>query len=1661
MIKKERVATFDSVYFTKPEQKIPDFMPGRADAAFLHQLEVAIRSGNNSVDNDVLDELFVQTGFPKHYKRLILVLYAPGHKRILVSREVSKTGKFSSVFQRLLAHSRCALMASQPFRLQMDFLLEPALPVDFYAVGMEQSGENHFEIGIDGLVISGVDKKPQFFLPGDAYVRSIMAMGQLRDYMKRAFGEEYLRQAEFKRFRSESYLSGKKTWLRLYRGYPVVGAISKNKIEHAVELAIAHIQTTQEANGKFLYYYDSASDTRRDHEHPKRDLAKNPYYNILRHCGGALTCIYYEKYSRQGKTLDNICRAIDYLIAQARVQDYGGRDGAYIYSEKKSKLGGTGIALYLLADYQVLTGDDRYRLWADRFAWHLLNQITASGEFIYYNIYLDKPVSEAENQDYFSFFYPGEAVCGLAKYLHLVDAENREIFFEKLRKALEFLLVVRPKTRASEYSEVPSDGWLMMGIMELWDFEEMRDPIYADFVFSDAGQMIEHMYKVTDAPYPDYAGAFYYNFGDYPYADGARCEGLLGAYELAVKMGDREQVRQIWPALCLAAWAVMHLVNTEDAIYSAKNPAIALGGIRFKYTRQWFRIDTIQHVASFFAKMLPYWDSIESQPIEQTNTQYSQSYIQINRENSMRILKKFDKNQLFRFFVDGRFHKKYEGWVGYEAGERGSVQALLNGFSFMMDHFDLTTGLEPNYLLDLHKVCMMGVQTKNLKTSPGDLRFLNAGMPYLANTTTLENIREILTMRMGDGTAVFNTAAYAKPAEMLDAEDVYQAILHHGKLNYRNWYPNLSKEDTNALEKKSGLKAFYEAKHRVQMQFADKVETIVGRFNADMLDAPTQEARLRSIALLIRELELLHPFPDGNCRTFACVLLTQLLLNYGFTPAILKNPNLDGECSLAQWIEEIQIGMGITESLLENPQARVYNYSIEDAKPEDIQSFSEMAKELVQKIESYHEIFLTPQRLKAYTQGQWLVPCPEFMRFSGVGTYNTYSKGNVYFALELAKWIKEGKDIRQELTRVLSKGIKALVTDHVEYGDGWDIPVLLVDDAFAAFKAAAVQTRIDLNPFTILITGTEGKSGAKVQLQHLLSFQAQAHGVRNSANTEVPVLRSLINLSADEKVEINEVSVGSDEAYRVERTRMVSPNLCLFTNIGPNHMDMHKTMENVLRAKSSVVEGLREGGVCIVDADNPYYEGLVDAIRQRKPQVSIVTYGSSSSDTGQLLTSEFDNERLGWNVQARLNDEFLSYFLPLPHQHAPLASVGVLLTIKQSGYDAVRAAADFSGFQPYETMGHLVRLYKHGKELLFYDQSRRGGISGMRSAFSDIANIKVRGKVVALVGGVSVLRDSDWTKEVHGQLAELINNSPINHLYTTGNYMQYVTEHLHKQPIKHSEDLEELARFLVNDIEPGDLLFIIGSAYLYLGRVAEKVQQLLKQGSGAVAVSASPKSPVYRMLCAYQDVAKGVTAAKAVASQGVHYSDYQESLKSYATFTDFRAVLLTDFFHRMDSLLPEIRPMTCVNAEMAATAFNRYVVSQQFCRRWFNNFDKNSNLPTKQLFGSFYDFGDPELLLHVQVATVNLHIGFVCCRRTENGYVPGSMSEAEANQIGARMVTKGIKDLKYRTWGAKWLSVDLGSFIELTKPNVFMAMAETVDSELFARKIRPLVESLA
>lgn len=550
----------------------------------------------------------------KHRHGAAITIYQPGHQRIRVVRRRKEFE--NNIFDALQAarnHPRfCEFDLLYKARIQFDFFGFVERDIRFGDFSSKFPSNSGFEFGIDGLRIK-TDAKDHYFLPGDCYVRSILGLGQLKRYLTRLTGALRIEDCPMDLIQSTSFVSFGDRWLPLYRGHPVPGPVTIGDVEQVCERAINNISMNFRSDERFMYYYDAAKNSHIDHEHPNRDPVKDPYYNELRHCGGIVTLLLAYERRSDPVILSIIEQAIAFIYKISHTyQVKDGRVARYLVYNRKSKLGGAGLALYSLALYQKVTGSNTHARIAEELSNHLLSEILINGEFRYYHIYLDKNVSLYENAQYFSFYYPGEALIGLATYLKWVDAsEHRLTEVEgKVKAALQFLLVDRPRERSSEYKSLPSDAWLMAAINEFWDIPRFQEVSYAQFVFRDADRIISQMYTEADALFPDYVGAFYYNIGDFPYPDGARCEGLVAALALAEKLELDENVRRYASALIKTIRATILLANTPESLYFAPDPEKALGGIRFKLTRQWFRIDTIQHVVCYYYRFLDIYDRL-------------------------------------------------------------------------------------------------------------------------------------------------------------------------------------------------------------------------------------------------------------------------------------------------------------------------------------------------------------------------------------------------------------------------------------------------------------------------------------------------------------------------------------------------------------------------------------------------------------------------------------------------------------------------------------------------------------------------------------------------------------------------------------------------------------------------------------------------------------------------------------------------------------------------------------------------------------------------------------------------------------------------------------------------------------------------------------------
>ncbi len=500
-------------------------------------------------------------------------------------------------------------------------------PVAIADVTTNHFNNHRFEPGITGFRFH-YEGKTHYYMPTDAITKSHMTLKHALNDMSKKCGiakesDKISKRVRRMKRRSIFYWMIKSKavvtdgtredlTLPLYRGYPMpVPEATTEVIEKAVYAGADWVVENMSSNGKFLYYYDGIKDTVVDHEHPT--MVDPLYYNMLRHSGGTLLLLRAYELGGDTRYLEAARKSLEFLLTTCREHEVDGERATYVFFNRKSKLGGTGIALCALMHYFRLSGDSGYHETIEGMVRHLLSRVDDDGEMIGYYIHpkfcdgkpILAPDAEAK-RGLFSFYYPGEALLGLALYCrHVVNGDNA--FIERVKaiskRALDFLVHERPKRYPDLFTSLPSDGWLMQAIEEWSKFADFRDESWRNFVYSDADAMLEHMYTSKNSPYLDYPGGYFYEHGDHVYTDGARSEGLVAAYFLARDLGDEAHMQRYLDGCRLAAWNLLFAANTQASMYAHRFPEKSRGSFRFKLTRQWVRVDSAQHAVCFYARL--------------------------------------------------------------------------------------------------------------------------------------------------------------------------------------------------------------------------------------------------------------------------------------------------------------------------------------------------------------------------------------------------------------------------------------------------------------------------------------------------------------------------------------------------------------------------------------------------------------------------------------------------------------------------------------------------------------------------------------------------------------------------------------------------------------------------------------------------------------------------------------------------------------------------------------------------------------------------------------------------------------------------------------------------------------------------------------------------
>ena len=115
------------------------------------------------------------------------------------------------------------------------------------------------------------------------------------------------------------------------------------------------------------------------------------------------------------------------------------------------------------------------------------------------------------------------------------------------------------------------------------------------------------------------------------------------------------------------------------------------------------------------------------------------------------------------------------------------------------------------------------------------------------------------------------------------------------------------------------------------------------------------------------------------------------------------------------------------------------------------------------------------------------------------------------------------------------------------------------------------------NKKTIAITGTLGKT----TITHMLAQLLNSQGVKSESGGNIGIgLLDLIEKQSNLDCAVLELS-----SFQLEYTKAFAPDIAIWTNFHPNHLDKHKNINEYLSAKQNIYKNQNHNQKCLINAE--------------------------------------------------------------------------------------------------------------------------------------------------------------------------------------------------------------------------------------------------------------------------------------------------------------------------------------------------------------------------------------------------------------------------------------------------------------------------------------------
>jgi UDP-N-acetylmuramoyl-tripeptide--D-alanyl-D-alanine ligase len=257
----------------------------------------------------------------------------------------------------------------------------------------------------------------------------------------------------------------------------------------------------------------------------------------------------------------------------------------------------------------------------------------------------------------------------------------------------------------------------------------------------------------------------------------------------------------------------------------------------------------------------------------------------------------------------------------------------------------------------------------------------------------------------------------------------------------------------------------------------------------------------------------------------------------------------------------------------------------------------------------------------------------------------TVGAGELFFALSQPDYERAGfngtfANAHDFIAPALRRGAIAAVArrDHVardEKLQALNDRLLLVDDAIAALQMLARKVYEQWGRPVVGITGSAGKTTTKELTAHVLAGTGRRilkseRNYNNGLGLPLSVLQMVSRGRRPENYDLAILEMGmSSPTHEIRRlVQITPPDIGVELLVAPVHLEHLGTIENVAAMKAELIEGLKPGGIAVLNADDKLVMDM-----KSKTDGPVLTFGIQNP--ADVTAREIDASRFG-SIRFRL-----------------------------------------------------------------------------------------------------------------------------------------------------------------------------------------------------------------------------------------------------------------------------------------------------------------------------------------------------------------------------------------------------------------------------------------